>query len=176
MLKITRNKWFSRVKIKRICCRIWKVMFVFSTIDYAVSQTDSFQMTYVTAEGVRMSLLIPLVTFPSAVLQLFCFARIFLVTRKKIRRTPPRADGSPRANQGRFFSIAVFQIIAFIICDLPSSVYLLLLYANAVNLSKSLVIGLAMLTFLSSLLNPIFFFRNLQTQMDKKTTECESYV
>ena len=154
MLKVTRNYWLRKITCAKICRSIWGGAIIVSLVYYASVKADVFP---VKAWPVIQGLWFSILAFPSIILQLFCYGRIFFVTRANTRRNPGRADGSTRSD-GSFLKISVFQVAAFIVCELPLSTYLLILNLGNVGVEDRLVFVFVFFITLHSLVDPLIFF------------------
>ena len=153
MLKVTKNKWYRKSKLRRICYCIWGGTFIVTIINRALYHGDVFpDNMWPTIQGMWFSIL----TFPSIIVQFFCFWKIIIFTKGSLRR--PGLGCSKTRSEGNFQKIIVFQLISFIVCQGPLSVYLLLLAFNEVELEKRLTVIFVILASTHCIVDPTIFF------------------
>ena len=151
MMKITQNKCYSRATIRKICSSIWVAMLFISTIDFSVYQAVSFP--------VKVAILrtwVPVMLFPSIVLQICCFGRILCTLRAANARFPVIACIITRCN-GKLLKVAIFQMVALIICGSPMPLCMLMLQYGGVQLEGRVMPGLKALTYLQAVVDPVVF-------------------
>lgn len=151
MMKITRNKWYSRATIRKICTYIWFVMLFISTIDYSI-----FQAVQSSVKVAIQRTWVPVLLFPSIVLQICCYGRILCYPRAANMRFPAIASIITRCN-GKFLKIAIFQMIALINCMSPLSLRVMMVQYGGVELEEKVMPGLRVLTYLQAVIDPIVF-------------------
>ena len=152
MLKITQDKSYREATVKKICYSIWGISFVLSAISYAFFRAHAFSST-AGLQGIGLSLL----TFSSVVLQSYCFGRIIYVTQIRTVQVPGRADGTARSG-GAFTKIAIFQILAFVVCQMPLSTYFLIVDLGVLELDNTKLRVVGLLPYLHSIVDPAVFF------------------
>ena len=136
---------------KNMCYCIWLSILLLSGIHegirYAIMH-NSMSMDFISSS---------LLTFLSTALQCSCFGRILYVIRSRAKRNPPRADGSPRFS-GNFLCIAVWQMVAFVLCTFPQAVFISL-HMLKPEIPLHPFIGIfRLLARFNSLVDPILFF------------------
>ena len=110
------------------------------------------------SEKILKRIWMPLVIFPSIVLQCYCYWRIFTAVQETTNRVPPRADGSAR-NDSKVSLIATFQLLAFIVCVSPLSFYTIAIGEESGELATPITLAiLLVVNNLNSIIDPIVFF------------------
>ena len=158
MLKIVQNRSYTRLMLRNSCLSAWLVTFALVGIEFVIEETDVLTTVSLTT---LKKIWVPLVIFPSIILQFYCYWQIFIVVQATSNRIPPRADGSTR-NNSSWQKIAAFQLLVFIVCVSPLSFYLILLVIrggkNLSNAEKLTIARLMLLNNLNSIIDPIVFF------------------
>ena len=121
MLKIVQNRSYTRLMLRNSCRSVWLVTFALVVIEFVVKKTGVLTTL---SQKILKRIWMPMVIFPSIILQCYCYWRIFIAVRVITNRVPPRADGSAR-NDFRLQKIAAFQLLVFIVCVSTLCSYLL---------------------------------------------------
>ena len=165
MIIITRNCWYTRALVRKICKCVWSLTFVIVTIGYAISKTE-----VISSEGqvIFRRIWIPLCTLLSLIFQCYGLGKIFYRTRRvksRISRSA-RAARAARAvrpvrrtqSDGNFLKIAIFQIMSYMVCVTPLSIYLALPLLCDFKVRRHLHALFGVLAYLNSIIDPIVFF------------------
>ena len=114
MIAVTRNQWFTRKTVRRTCYCTWTVHLVISIITTVRSDSISAR---------KRQLVLPAITSISFLLQSVSFIKIFVHLRRS-RETITPERGAP--SDVKFLKIVVFQVVSYITCMAPISIYILL--------------------------------------------------
>ena len=155
MIIVTRNCWYTRATVKKICKCVWLVILIFISTEYGVSKA----LVISSKSKVVLRVWVPLCTSASFIFQCGCFARIYYRTRTLNNRATraARADRRTRSD-GNFLKIAIFQIISYVMCVCPISTYLALPLFSDFKVENHWFAILGVLAYLNSIIDPIVFF------------------
>ena len=154
MIIVTRNCWYTRATVGKICKSVWIVTLVINSIEYGISKSEIFSSDI---KVVLRRVMAPLITLVSFIFQSYCFGKIFCRRRIVNSRVPPRADRQNRSD-GMFLKIAIFQILSYMLCIGPLSTYLALPLFGDFKVEKRLITLFGSLAYLNSIIDPIIFF------------------
>ena len=154
MIIVTRNCWYTRSTVGKICNCIWLVNLLITITEYGISKSEVVSSQ---TEVMLRRIWTPLCTSISFIFQCYCFGRIFCRTRIVQRQVPARADRQNRSD-GNFLKMAVFQVVSYMLCVGPLSIYLALPLFGDFKLKKHLLALFGVLAYLNSIIDPIVFF------------------
>ena len=91
MIRITRNQWYSKAFMRKLCICVWAVIFLLCTIEYTIYKCNVYPEHY---EKHVQRMWIPALSLPSFAILIYSFARMFLhIRRTNGSQNPPVSDG-----------------------------------------------------------------------------------
>ena len=148
MMRVTRNKRYTKSTMTRICMIIWSVCLVIVVTEYIFHI-----LIYPFDEKVR-ELWLSLFTLPTIILFVVCFSRMYCVTTSSERRV-----NSSNLFGGKFLVIASSQVAAFVICSAPLSFLRIVSFCRTVDPEVREVLdrSLGLLFLLNPVANSVVF-------------------
>ena len=156
MIIVTRNCWYTRSTVGKICKCVWLVTLAINSMVYGFSKSELISSE---SKVVLRRVWAPLCTSISFLFQCYCFGRIICRTRILNNRASRAARAYRRSRSDvNVLKISVSQIVSYMVCVAPLSTYLALPLLCDFKVEKHLLALLGVLAYLNSIVDPIAFF------------------